>query len=104
MRQTTGRSSASLRCSRTTSERRARAACAIEPTPSASAASMKLPTYATASPAPETPCGAGASRRRREHEVADIGAAIARAVDAERLGGGDDRHMRRAEEVVVLQR
>src|SRR5689334_17987413 len=35
---------------------------------------------------------------RRQHEIADIGAAIDRTVDAERLGRVNDRHMRRAEE------
>src|SRR3954467_5711832 len=48
--------------------------------------------------------GAEAERLRRQHEIADIGAAIDRAVDAERLVGMDDGDMRRAEEVVVLQR
>src|SRR6476619_5856455 len=47
---------------------------------------------------------AEAERLRRQHEIADIGAAIDRAVDAERLVGVDDGAMRRAEEVVVLQR
>src|SRR3954447_11480740 len=39
-----------------------------------------------------------------EHEIADIGTAIDRAVDPERLIGMDDGDMRRTEEVVVLQR
>src|SRR5262249_37901081 len=39
-----------------------------------------------------------------QHEVTDIGAAIDRAIGAERLGGVNDRNMRRAEEIVVLQR
>jgi hypothetical protein len=39
-----------------------------------------------------------------QHEIADIGAAIDRAVDAERLVGMDDGDMRRTEEIVVLQR
>src|SRR4051812_23812034 len=43
-------------------------------------------------------------RLRGQHEVRDIGAAIDRTVDAERLVGVDDGHMRRAEEIVVLQR
>ncbi len=47
---------------------------------------------------------AEAERLRRQHEVADIGAAIDCAVDAERLVGVNDRDMRRAEEIVVLQR
>ena len=43
-------------------------------------------------------------RLRRQHEVRDIAAAIDRAVDAERLVGMDDRDMRRAEEIEILQR
>src|SRR3954453_11359208 len=43
-------------------------------------------------------------RLRCQHEVRDIGAAIDRTVDAEGLVGVDDGHMRRAEEIVVLQR
>src|SRR3979409_753453 len=39
-----------------------------------------------------------------QHEIADIGAAIDRAVDAERLVGMNNRDMRRAEEIVILQR
>src|SRR5436305_8040977 len=48
--------------------------------------------------------GAEAERLRRQHEIADIGAAIDRAIDAQRLVGVNDRDMRRAEEIVVLQR
>src|SRR6185437_14998355 len=48
--------------------------------------------------------GAEPERLRRQHEVRDIGAAIDRAIDAERLVGVDDCNMRRAEEIVVLQR
>src|SRR6185312_16881926 len=44
------------------------------------------------------------ARERGLREGADIGAAIDRAVDAERRGGVDDRNMRGAEEVVVFQR
>src|SRR6476660_868291 len=43
-------------------------------------------------------------RLGRQHEIADIGAAVDRAINAERLVGVDDRDMRRAEEIVVLQR
>src|SRR5262249_39385148 len=43
-------------------------------------------------------------RLRGEHEVRDISAAIDRAIDAERLVGVDDGHMRRAEEGVVFER
>src|SRR3954470_21723669 len=43
-------------------------------------------------------------RLRRQHEVGDIGAAIDRAVNAERLVGMNDRDVRRAEEIVILQR
>src|SRR4051812_41990439 len=48
--------------------------------------------------------GPETERLRGQHEVADIGAAVDRAVNAERLVGMDDRDMRRAEEIVVLQR
>src|SRR3954453_14175822 len=48
--------------------------------------------------------GAETERLRRQHEIADIGAAIDRAVNPERLVGVDDGDMRRAEEIVVLQR
>src|SRR3954463_395257 len=48
--------------------------------------------------------GAEAERLRGKHEIADIGAAIDRAVNAQRLVGMDDGDMRRAEEIVVLQR
>src|SRR6185295_8742960 len=47
---------------------------------------------------------AEAERLRGQHEIADIGATIDRAIDAERLVGMDDRDMRRAEEIIVLQR
>src|SRR6185503_17871249 len=47
---------------------------------------------------------AEAERLSGQHEIADIGTAIDRAVDAERLVRMDNRDMRRAEEVVVLQR
>src|SRR5437879_1196517 len=47
---------------------------------------------------------AEAERLGRQHEIADIGAAIDRAVDSERLVGMDNGDMRRAEEIVVLQR
>src|SRR4051794_35360311 len=43
-------------------------------------------------------------RLRGQHEIADISPAIDRAIDAERLIGVNDRDMRRAEEIVVLQR
>src|ERR1700760_1024092 len=48
--------------------------------------------------------GAETERLRGQHEITDIGAAIDRAVDPERLGRMDDRDMRRAEEIVVLKR
>src|SRR3954463_1661900 len=48
--------------------------------------------------------GAETEGLRRQHEVADIGAAIDRAIDAERLVGMDDGDVGRAEEIVVLQR
>src|SRR5579859_7295814 len=48
--------------------------------------------------------GAEAKRLCGQHEIGDIGAAIDRAIDAERLGGVNDRDMRCAEEIVVLQR
>src|SRR4030081_469693 len=59
---------------------------------------------------PGSPCrgglrnSAGAERLGGQHEIADIGAAIDRAVDSERLVGMNDRDMRRAEEIVVFQR
>src|SRR6187402_2860663 len=48
--------------------------------------------------------GSETERLRGEHEIADIGAAIDRAVDSERLVGMDNGDMRRAEEIVILQR
>src|ERR1700716_4068732 len=48
--------------------------------------------------------GAETQCLRGQHEIADIGPAIDRAVDAERLVGMNDGDMRRAEEIVVLQR
>src|SRR3984893_4466044 len=48
--------------------------------------------------------GRQAQRLGGQHEARDITAAIDRAVDAERLVGVDDRDMRRAEEVEILQR
>src|SRR4051812_19814297 len=48
--------------------------------------------------------GAEAERLGGQHEIADIGAAIDCAVDSERLIGMNDGDMRRAEEIVVLQR
>src|SRR3979411_2473531 len=48
--------------------------------------------------------GAEAERLRGQHEIADIGAAIDRAVDAQRLIGMDDGDMRRAEEMLIRQR
>jgi len=45
-----------------------------------------------------------AERLRGEHEVSHIGAAIDRAIGAERLVGRDQRHMRRAEEAEILAR
>src|SRR6267142_27841 len=48
--------------------------------------------------------GAETERLGGQHEIADIGAAIDRAVDSERLVGVDDGDMRRAEEIVVFQR
>jgi hypothetical protein len=48
--------------------------------------------------------GAETERLGGKHEVGDIGAAIDRAIDAERLVGVNDRDMRRTEEIVVLQR
>src|SRR3954464_8028207 len=48
--------------------------------------------------------GPETERLRGQHEIADIGAAVDRAVNAERLVGMDDRDMRRAEEIVGLQR
>src|ERR1700682_3463461 len=47
---------------------------------------------------------AEAERLGGQHEIADIGAAIDRAVDAERFVGMNNGDMRRAEEIVVLQR
>ena len=47
---------------------------------------------------------AEAERLGCQHEIADIGAAVDRAVGPQRLGGVDDGDMRCAEEVVVLQR
>src|SRR6202030_2454556 len=41
---------------------------------------------------------------RGQQEIADIGAAIDRAINPERLVGMNDRDMRRAEEIVILQR
>src|SRR5690242_20537299 len=48
--------------------------------------------------------GAEAERLRRQHEITDIGAAIDGAIGTERLGRVDDRDMRRAKEIVILQR
>src|SRR5260370_1252636 len=48
--------------------------------------------------------GAEAERLCGQHEIADIGAAIDRAVDAERLVGMNDGDMGRAKEIVILQR
>src|SRR6185437_9577229 len=48
--------------------------------------------------------GAKAERLRRQHEIADIGAAIDRAVDAERLVRMNNGDMRRAKEIEILQR
>src|SRR5262249_36594983 len=47
---------------------------------------------------------AEAKRLGRQHEVADIRAAIDRAIDTKRLVGVNDRHVRRAKEIVVFQR
>src|ERR1700704_1183491 len=47
---------------------------------------------------------AEAERLGGQHEIADIGAAIDRAVNPERLVGMNDRDMRRAEEIVILKR
>src|SRR5579872_6781935 len=43
-------------------------------------------------------------RLRGKHEIADIGAAIDRAVHTKRLIGMDDRHMWRAEKIEIFQR
>src|SRR5258708_7905476 len=48
--------------------------------------------------------GAKIKRLRGQHEIADIGAAIDRAIDAERLVGMDDGDMWGAKEIVVLER
>src|ERR1700712_4874294 len=48
--------------------------------------------------------GAETERLRRQHEIADIGPAVDRAVDAERLVGVNDGDMGRADEIVILQR
>src|SRR3978361_717492 len=48
--------------------------------------------------------GAETERLGGQHEIADIGAAIDRAVDSERLVGMGDGDVRRAKEIVVLQR
>src|SRR5216684_6246740 len=48
--------------------------------------------------------GAETERLCGQKEIADIGAAIDRAVDAERLGGMNNGDMRRAKEIIVLQR
>src|SRR4051812_6764110 len=48
--------------------------------------------------------GGNAERLRSKHEIVDVAAAIHRAVNAERFVGGDDRDVRRAEEVEILQR
>src|SRR3954466_1825610 len=48
--------------------------------------------------------GAETERLRGQHEIADIGPAIDRAIDPERLVGVNDGDMRRAEEIVILQR
>ena len=48
--------------------------------------------------------GAEPERLRGQHEIRDIGTAIDRTVDAERLVGVNDRDMRRTEEIVVLHR
>ena len=48
--------------------------------------------------------GAETERLCGQNEIADIGAAIDRAVDAERLGGMNNGDMRRAKEIIVLQR
>ena len=45
---------------------------------------------------------AEAERLGRQHEVADIGAAVDRTIDAQRLIGMDDGDMRRAEEIEIL--
>src|ERR1700726_43991 len=48
--------------------------------------------------------GAEPQSLRGQQEIADIGAAIDRAINPERLVGMNDRDMRRAEEIVILQR
>src|SRR6202789_2564908 len=48
--------------------------------------------------------GAEPQGLRRQQEIADIGAAIDRAVNPERLVGMNDGDMRRAEEIVIFQR
>ena len=48
--------------------------------------------------------GAETQSLRGQQEIADIGAAIDRAINPERLVGMNDRDMRRAEEIVILQR
>jgi hypothetical protein len=48
--------------------------------------------------------GAQPQRLRGQHEITDIGAAIDCAVDSKRLVGVDDGDMRRAKEIVILQR
>src|SRR5258708_26752179 len=48
--------------------------------------------------------GAETERLCGQDEIADIGAAIDRAVDPERLVGVNNGDMRRAKEIVILQR
>src|ERR1700749_4919570 len=47
--------------------------------------------------------GAETERLGCQHEIADIGAAIDRAINAERLVGVDDGDVRCAEEIEILQ-
>src|ERR1700757_23775 len=48
--------------------------------------------------------GAETERLGCQHEIADIGAAVDRAINTERLVGVDDGDVRRAEEIEILQR
>ena len=48
--------------------------------------------------------GRDPQRMGRQHEARDVATAVDRAINAERLVGVDDRDMRSAEEIEILQR
>src|SRR5437763_15642224 len=48
--------------------------------------------------------GAETERVRGQHEIADIGTAIERTVNAKRLVGVNDRNVQRTKEIVILLR